>query len=91
MVSGTTEVDVGITLCVGATTATDPTCAGGIRHTADTATTTWSYTLTTGDISTIGDRECDAGRHRRRCRRQHRRFTQHNRHRGHRRAGRPGD
>ena len=56
MVSGTNEDGVGVTLCVGATPATDPTCAGGIRHTTATATTTWSYTLTAEDISTIGDR-----------------------------------
>ena len=60
-VSGTTEAEVGITLCAGATDVTDPTCDGGttflVRLPDASSNTTWSYTLTADDISAIGDRE----------------------------------
>ena len=45
-----------VTLCAGATTATDPTCGDGTLYTTTPTTgTTWSYTLTTADITTLGD------------------------------------
>ena len=61
-VSGTNEAEAGITLCAGATPATDPTCSGGTTFPVTvamvgSATTTWSYTLTADDISTIGNRK----------------------------------
>ena len=59
-VSGTTEAEVGITLCAGATDVTDSTCAGGttflVRLPDASRNTTWSYTLTADDIRAIGDR-----------------------------------
>ena len=61
IVSGTTESEAGITLCAGATDATDPTCAGGttfpVRVYGKSGNTTeWDYTLTADDISAIGNR-----------------------------------
>ena len=45
-----------VTLCAGATTATDPTCGDGTLYTTTPTTgTTWSYTLTTADITALGD------------------------------------
>ena len=59
-VSGTTEAEVGITLCAGATDVTDPTCDGGttflVRLPDASSNTAWSYTLTADDISAIGNR-----------------------------------
>ena len=60
-VRGTTEAEAGITLCAGATTVTDPTCADGttfpVRMPDATSATTWSYTLTADDIRAIGNRD----------------------------------
>ena len=53
-----TDRTVSITLCAGATDATDPTCAGGRPPFEDAffigTTTQWQYTLNTDDINALG-------------------------------------
>ena len=55
-ITGTHDTALTITLCAGATDATDPTCAGGTTYaTVVPTTTTWSYALTAGDITALGE------------------------------------
>ena len=59
LITGSYGADSSITLCFGATTATDPLCAGGLTYDAVlTGATTfapgWSYELDAVDITDIG-------------------------------------
>ena len=54
-ITGTHDFALTITLCAGATDATDPDCAGGTTYATVPTTTTWSSALTLSDITTLGE------------------------------------